>query len=503
MIYSIAHNRFEHKDVNPGKLAIAGSDREITWQEFQKEVLAFNELIKDLKVPEGHPVLIYGHKEVAFIIAIAACMMNKIPYVPIDVATPIERVRKIAVTTQSQVLINLSNSKPEELEIPVVIQDLTKLIQTRDPDYSKGLILNEGDPVQYIMFTSGSTGEPKGVQITKQAILSFSNWVNTAFDLKDDEVYMNQASFGFDVSLFELYAFLSRGSSIVLNTADGIKSPDEFIERIKMYNCSVWVSTPALAYMYLTDPRFNQAYLSKLNTFLFCGDVLPKRTVQLLLERFPGSRVLNTYGPTEATVACTLVEVTTNILEKYKEVPIGYPKNTSELLIDNESENPEEVGALILIGDHVSIGYYNIPELNSQKFFTHNGKRAFRTGDYGYYKDGMLFFSGRRDEQIKLHGYRVELGDINTQIAKHPKVKAAITIPLKSGEIVKKLISFVQLKDHALDKATAKADIIATIKNLLPEYMVPGDFLFVHEFPVNNSFKIDKHKLIEMYMATA
>ena len=134
-------------------------------------------------------------------------------------------------------------------------------------------------------------------------------------------------------------------------------------------------------------------------------------------------------------------------------MPIGYPKATSEVLIDNETQNPAEPGEIVIAGDNVSIGYFNNPELNSRKYFLHNGKRAFRTGDYGYYADGILFFSGRKDEQVKLHGYRIEPGDISTQIAKHPNVKEVVTVPLKAGDIVKKLISFLySLKSHLFQK---------------------------------------------------
>jgi D-alanine--poly(phosphoribitol) ligase subunit 1 len=323
------------------------------------------------------------------------------------------------------------------------------------------------------------------------------------FGLKTAEVYMNPASFSFDVSMYELYGFLINGGTLVLNTEVEYKNPNLFLERIKKYACTVWVSTPTFAYLYLSDPRFNGKHLPALKTFLFCGESLPKKTAKMLLERFPGSRVLNTYGPTEATVATTLIEVTSEVLEKYKDMPVGYAKYTSEVVIDNETQDQTEPGEIIITGDNVSIGYFNNPELNKEKYFIRNGKRSFRTGDYGYYKDNILFFSGRKDEQVKLHGYRIELGDINTQIAKHPKVKEAVTVPLKVGDTVKKLISFVQLKEQEANVTPLKTDIIETIKKVLPEYMIPGDIMMVSEFPVNNNLKIDKSKLIELYMASA
>jgi D-alanine--poly(phosphoribitol) ligase subunit 1 len=205
-------------------------------------------------------------------------------------------------------------------------------------------------------------------------------------------------------------------------------------------------------------------------------------------------KVLNTYGPTEATVATTLVDITPEIISKYpKNLPIGYVKeNTIINLLDIDAEN---IGEMEIVGDNVSIGYFKNEELNKQKFEKKYEKRSFRTGDYGYFEDGMLFFANRKDELIKLHGFRIELGEIDKEFTNCSVVNEAITIPLKRGNEVVKLVTFIISSIDDLDINKLKEEIG---KNL-PYYMIPSDIVKLEKFPYNVNHKIDKKELIEIY----
>jgi D-alanine--poly(phosphoribitol) ligase subunit 1 len=223
------------------------------------------------------------------------------------------------------------------------------------------------------------------------------------------------------------------------------------------------------------------------------------QTAQRLLILFPNARVLNTYGPTEATVATTIVNITPDVIKKYPSfLPVGYCKKASQLVIKNESDNPGEAGDIVIVGDNVSIGYLKRPELNEKSFFTYNKRRAYNTGDQGYIKDDMLFFLGRNDDQVKLHGYRIELDEISTQLKYHPLIDEVATIPLKKGTEVVRIISYVLLKDKTT-KST-KEELIEFLSHKLPIYMLPSDIRFINELPYNNNFKIDRKKLAEMYI---
>ena len=304
---------------------------------------------------------------------------------------------------------------------------------------------------------------------------------------------MNQAPFSFDLSVYEVIGFLLFGGTIVLNSKDTIENHLEYFERLKKYSCDSWVSTPSFISKLLLSEVFNQNNLKDLKTFLFCGEVLPANTVKRIKNNFPDSKVLNTYGPTEATVATTLVEITSEIIEKYsKSLPVGYVKEGTIINLLNIDE--QNIGEMEIIGDNVSIGYFKNEELNSQKFEKKYEKRSFKTGDFGYFENGLLFFANRKDELIKLHGYRIELGEIDKEILTNKLIEDAITIALKRGAEVVKLVSFIISKNNINIE-----ELKDSISKNLPYYMIPSDIVKIDNFPYNANHKIDKNELINLY----
>ena len=228
------------------------------------------------------------------------------------------------------------------------------------------------------------------------------------------------------------------------------------------------------------------------------GEDLPNRTCSYLKNIFNETRILNAYGPTEATIVTTLIDIDEKIIEKYPLLPIGYPKPESKILIDKLNPEDKE-GELIIVGDHVSTGYFKDKMLTDEKFFIHEGKRAFKTGDLAYYEDDMLFCIGRNDDQIKMHGFRIELNEISAVICTYPAIADAVTIALKRNNEVKKIVTFVILSEKML-KNELLLQLIPFLEQKLPYYMIPGDVDIVNEFPYSISHKIDKNKLIENYL---
>lgn len=478
------------------KPAIIGSDTTVSWQELAKQVDQLTQLFRELAIPKGHPVMIYGHKESAFPVAMLACYHADITYIPIDVVYPIERIRKIAEATGSQVLICTSDLQPEVDFSVVIDRHFTQTIH-RTPIFPEIETDHSADLLQYIIFTSGSTGEPKGVQITKSSIQTFVNWAAVDFGFSDNDVLMNQAPFSFDVSLCDVLNAFVRGATLVLSSGDQVKDQDGFLKRLTDTGCSVWTSTPSFLYLFLRHEDFHAENLPAINTFLFMGEELPNRTCGLLKQLFPEARILNAYGPTEATIVTTLIEITAEIIRDYPLLPIGYAMPGSTLLIDKPEPEAKE-GELIIAGNHVSVGYYKRPELNDEKFFLHNGQRAFRTGDLAYYEGSLLFCLGRNDDQVKLHGYRIELNEISNVLCTHPLVSDAVSIALKRGNEVKKIISFVIPVNES--EHPTREHLSAFLGEQLPYYMVPGDVALVEDFPYNSNHKIDKNQLTERYV---
>jgi D-alanine--poly(phosphoribitol) ligase subunit 1 len=486
---------FTEETILPEKLVIAGSDGDLSWRELKGRSDALCRKLQSLEIPFGSPVIIYGQKEILFPVAILSCLRLGIPYVPVDRIMPQERLRKIRETTGAQILIAPGNRETDP-DFPIIVQKDLTIKRNKIPEW-KTIPSGKTDPVVYIMFTSGSTGEPKGVMITLKAVRSCLDWFVRDFPVNRETVFMNQATFSFDISLYDALGTFSLGATMVLNDTAITHQPQLFFERIKRYGCTFWNSTPSFVYPFLTDPGFTKENFSALKTFLFLGEDLPVRTVRKLHEVFPGVPVYNSYGPTEATVSTTLIEITPEIADKYeKNLPIGYPKPDGEVYIENEEEGQ---GEIVIAGDHVSVGYLNRSDLNEEKFLEHKGMRAYRTGDYGYIKDGLLFCAGRKDDQVKMNGYRIELGEISGVLLKQPGVNDAITIALKSQGKVKKIVSFVKTTDGA-DPEDIKKMLYKALEKQLPEYMVPGDISVLTEFPVSASYKVDKLKLTDFYL---
>jgi D-alanine--poly(phosphoribitol) ligase subunit 1 len=484
---------FDKKDfvdvtIQTDKIAIYGEDRTVTWLELQTEVNQFCEVLQLANYQSSkNPFVIYGHKQVDFIVAVYTCIKLEITYIPIDVIYPTKRLQRVLEIAYVGVIINCTNTPLNLSFIHELILNKGKVdfLYESHPTFEKDSQL---DKLIYIIFTSGSTGEPKGVQISTTAVQSFIRWMSADFGFTSDDVFVNIAIFSFDLSVYELLSFSALGASIMLNSKSTIENPDYFLDRLEESNATIWVSTPSFSFMF--SRMASEQIKNNIKFFLFCGEMLPNILAKTLKKNYPAAKIYNTYGPTEATVATTLVEITDEIIEKYNPLPVGFSKRESQLLLDEEE--------IVIVGPNVSLGYLNRPDLNEAKFIQINGERAFKTGDLGYFKDEMLFCKGRNDDQIKLHGYRIELNEITAKIEELNTVVKAETIALKRNEEVKKIVSLVEV-EH-LEKAPTKESILKYLAKSLPIYMIPSDIKFIEKMPLNQNGKADKKALQEIYL---
>ena len=241
--------------------------------------------------------------------------------------------------------------------------------------------------------------------------------------------------------------------------------------------------------------------MPKVKQFVFCGEKLFSTTVEKIHENFENAQVINTYGPTESTVMVTWVEITKEINEKYYEnLPVGEVKwGTKVHLAEPDKEGK---GEIVITGNTVAKGYFKNDAITNEKFGIGevDGKkeRSYLTGDLGYFKDGMLFCEGRIDFQVKLHGHRIELEDIDNNLLKNKKIRQATTVPSYEDGKVKSLVSFVVYNEEIEKRFEVTKQIKQELKKLVPEYMIPKKIVFLEELPLNNNGKIDKKKLKEL-----
>lgn len=448
----------------------------LSWRALERAAAAWCEEARALGIGPDTPIVIRGHKEAAFMVALTGALMLKAPFVPVDAVYPEERLQRILDALDAHVIYDAASARFRTLRpgtAPVMDE--------------KGLC--------YVMFTSGTTGLPKGVQIGRESVAGLIEWMHKDFDLGAEPVFLNHTVFSFDVALYDVFGTLAFGGCMVLLDRAIGASPTKVGELIVQHGVNTWVSTPSFAQQQLLNPQFQQAALPSLRNFVFCGEPLPIPLVRTLRTRFPALPILNTYGPTEATVATTLLRVDDAHLADGATMPIGYAKRDSEVFADN--------GELCISGPHVMRGYLNRPDLNETRMFTRNGHRGFRTGDLGHAtEDGLLYCQGRIDDQIKLNGYRLELLEVDAALATLPGARAAATVALrKPNGTVARLVAFVETGGRDASLPEELAGWKDHLAHKLPHYMLPTELLGCERMPVSVNFKIDRARLAEIYQS--
>ncbi len=464
---------------------------------------------------DNSPVIVYGHKQPDMLTAFFGCVKAGHAYIPIDAALPTDRILRIIANSKSKLILS-PTGLPDELAVD---ESVTVCDESQKFALSLAGVFNEFsgkrpplerrvalDDNYYIMYTSGSTGEPKGVQLTLGCLTSFVEWGLAEFRIGEKQIFLNQVPFSFDVSFMDSYLALVSGGTVRCIDKEMIANPRELFKEFQAAgDTNIWVSTPSFAEMCLIEKTFTQSMFPKLHTFLFCGEIFTNKCAQKLIDRFPQAALYNTYGPTEATVAVTSLPVNQKTIAEYSPLPIGYCKPDCVIrIIDEQGRTlPDgQKGEIAIVGPSVSPGYFQNPDLSKKVFYVdqYQGKsfRAYKTGDAGYIQNGLIFYCGRLDFQVKLHGYRIELGDIEENLRSIPIVKNAVVLPVIKEGKCEYLTAFITLaaQEQANDLALI-GSIKKQLADRLPDYMVPRKIVFKEAMPMNPNGKVNRKKLQE------
>jgi len=467
----------------PEAFAHVSGDRALTYGELRRQSDGLASHLTERFGDDRKPIAVLGHREPEMLIAFLGTVKSGRPYVPIDTALPKTRIDQIMASSNAAFVLT-----PDQIR------------QFSSGDLRGSSVPVEEDDPFYILFTSGSTGEPKGVTITLRCLEHFINWVLAEQEfIKGAEVFLNQAPFSFDLSVMDLYCSLATGSTLFSISRDLIENPKKLYRALATSGVTAWVSTPSFAQMCLVEEKFAQTMLPRVQRFLFCGETLAPQTAAQLLARFPQAQVWNMYGPTEATVATTSVRIDTAILEKYSPLPVGRVMPGTKIFIVDEDRaelSANERGEIIIAGPNVSPGYAGRSDLTARAFFEYRGVHTYKTGDLGRFRDSLLFFEGRIDEQIKLSGYRIELGDVEANLRALATVRDAVVIPVIKSGAAQSLTAFVSL---AVQNETSDFKLAHNLRSQLgerlPAYMLPLKFIFLDAFPMTANGKVDRTAL--------
>ncbi|WP_092924701.1 D-alanine--poly(phosphoribitol) ligase subunit DltA [Romboutsia hominis] len=492
------------KYANTDRIALKCNDESLSYKDLDKYSEAIALYLKEIH-EDNTPIVIYGNKENMIMACMIGALKSGRAYVPLDISFPLDRVYDVTGEIKPKVVFNFSEVNLEGLNVvnENELKEIIKKYENKEIDKSNWV---KDDENAYILFTSGSTGKPKGVQISSNNLDSFVDWISPYLNIDGSEkVIMNQAAYSFDLSVTSIYPGLVHGATLFSLTKKVLADYKELFRQFGESDMAVWVSTPSFAGVCVTEKSFNSEMLPKLESMIFIGEALPKSLTKELLERFENTRVINGYGPTEATVGVSVNDMTMELVEDEKSLPVGFPMENCKIKIIDEEGNElseGEKGEIVIIGPSVSKGYFNNEEKTNEVFYFDEidgvKHRAYKTGDIGYLLDGRIYYYGRKDFQIKLNGFRIEIEDIENNLRKVENIKNAVVIPVYKDEKIAYLTGIVQLKEkNSLSNLKNGMIIKKELGKYIPSYMIPRNIKVIDEFPTNINGKIDRKKLME------
>lgn len=489
-----------------GDPAVIGPHGALTYGELRRR----SESLAGLLARRTSPVLVYGHKEPAVVVAFVAALRAGRAYVPADPSSPPARIERMVDATGATDAV-LARPAPPALSgalsargvEPVHLDPLARDVGARD-----GLPrAPASDPARtaYVVFTSGTTGDPKGVPVAIGALDHFTAWLTSEVGLRRGEIVLDQAPFTFDLSVMSLYAALLTGGALFSITSDEVADAKVLFARLAGAPITTWVSTPSFARFCTAEPRFGRGMLPCLRRFLFCGETLAPGLARDLLSRFPGVEVWNTYGPTETTVAVTGMRIDEGRATAGAPLPIGRAFAGMDVWIADVADPARELpsgqdGEIVIAGPQLALGYLGAATPTGGFVALPDGRLAYRTGDLGHVDpaDGLLYCAGRLDRQVKVHGYRIELEEIEARLRRVAGVRDAAVLAVERDGRPDHLVAFVAA-DAAASLPAPDLALTRTVRDLLaerlPAYALPRSVRRLETLPLTANGKVDRSAL--------
>ncbi len=451
-----------------------------------------------LGVKADEPVGVALERSPEAIISLLAIFKAGGVYVPFDPDYPAARLTFMLEDSCARILITretLRDRLPLKAEHTIYLDRDEESLATHSESNPDLPIVP--DSLAYIIYTSGSTGRPKGVAVEHRSIAQHCQTIQTCFELTSQDRVLQFASLSFDASLAQILPPLSSGAAIVL-PLPGLNSPEILDACLRRQKVTVMHLTPAFFSLWSLSCQSNLP--PSLRVINSGGDVLPPGSLKVRESwSRPGLRLVNTYGPTEATITATMYDIPEGLTGSY--VPIGRPLPHRTVYVLDKEMQPTPIGVageLHIGGACLARGYLNRPELTAEKFIpdpfsSMPGARLYKTGDLVRYRpDGNLEFLGRLDHQVKIRGFRIELGEIEAVLRSHSAISETVVIRREDEPGSEKLVAYVVAKKEVKVK---QEDLRTFMRKALPAYMIPSAFVFLEKIPMTPNRKIDRNAL--------
>jgi amino acid adenylation domain-containing protein len=508
----------------PHRPAVVADDGQLTYQELDEHSNKVARALLRLGVAPGDRVGILAPKSAASVIGIYGVLKAGACYVPLDPKAPAQRLRYVVHDSGARIVVTDEQRVHEAADLLTgvlgravvvtsfagsgVIEDssggtahgaeiiswATVAVEPSGPLPAELAIETD---LAYILYTSGSTGTPKGVMISHRNSLTFVNWSASAARLCPEDRVCSPAPLHFDLSVFDIFASCLSGACTTVIPEGTTTFPVSIVRWMGREGISVWYSVPSVLTLLASYGSLGKSDLSRLRLVIFAGEVFPPRYLAQLMRELPHPRYLNWYGPTETNV-CTAFEVSASGPDG-KPVPIGRAcANTEVFAITSNGarvSQPGEAGELYVRGPSLMRGYWAQPArarevLVPSPLEPERGELVYRTGDLVTLDDwGNYVFVGRRDSMVKVRGYRVELGDVEAALYRHPVVQEVVVVPVPDERCGNRLLAVIAARDIA---PARRETVLDHCRQWLPAYMVPEVVEFREALPRTSTGKVDR-----------
>jgi len=498
----------ERTQDTPERLAVTLGDDEITYGELERRSRRIAATLVEHGARPGNRVCLFVAKSPTAVAAMLGCLRSGCVYVPIDLGSPPARLRLIVEAADPAFVLadGAAGSAFEQVRDAAPSAAVLGLNDDEFDDEALPAVALDAASPAHILFTSGSTGTPKGVVITHGNVATFVEWANGYFGLTPEDRVSGHAPFHFDLSTFDVFGALSAGAELHLVPPAANLRPRDLAALIERRQLTQWFSVPSV-FAYMDKLRaVPESGFESLRRIIWCGDVLPTPVLRSWMLRHPHATFTNLYGPTEATIASSYHTLEAVPPDDTSAVPIGVGCGGEELLVLDEalqSVGAGVVGDLYIAGAGLSPGYWRDAEKTAAAFLPdpRGGGRIYRTGDLARRDDdGLAYFVGRSDSQIKSRGHRIELGEVESAANTLSQVREVAVVAVDASDFEGKAICCAWAPS---EQASEGDRLRAELQPLLPSYMLPSRWLRLPSLPKNPNGKIDRRRVRELFEEAA
>ncbi len=486
-------------DRHPDRVALEYLDQQLSYRELDMRANQLAHQLREHGIEAGDIVPVLMERSAEMVIALYGILKAGAAYLPLDPEYPEQRLHYILQQADAKLALcqqRFTAQLPSALERLAVDSEWESIAGRENT--RPGLPVSP-DNLAYVIYTSGSTGDPKGVMIEHRAICNRLLWMARTYPLDGSDRVLQKTPYTFDVSVWEFFLPLQTGSRLVLAEPEGHKSPAYLVETIDKANVTLVHFVPSMLRAFLGDSEV--ARCRGLKHVICSGEALSRDLQDAFYELLPDTKLHNLYGPTEAAIDVSSWYC--DPLDEGKTVPIGRPVANTQLYVLDESLKPLPPGLdgeLFIGGVQLARGYLKRPDLTAQVFIPDHltgnpGARLYRTGDRVRQRaDGVIEYLGRNDSQVKLRGQRVELGEIDAALERHPAVERAVCIVRQDQDGDQRLLAYICYQPH---ESLTNTELRRHLRGILPRYMIPQVFVEMACLPLTSSGKVDRSALPE------